>query len=157
MIHFMMILVNFGVFSLMLTDTRTEPRTDGRTNGRTDGPSYRDARTHLKIILFKCNYNSSHRYFRLKQKIFILFMKFFRIVKSFFLLLFSACDEAWVEQIWLNTDVFWRFALNCPKSGIIACSWCFFSPRYCFSHKFTLYDQQTDGRTHRLVEMRERT
>ena len=54
MIHFMMILVNFGVFALMLTDIRTEPRTDGptdgQTNGRTDIPSYRDARTHLKII-----------------------------------------------------------------------------------------------------------
>ena len=35
MIHFMMILVNFGGFSLMLTDIRTEPRTDGRTDGQT--------------------------------------------------------------------------------------------------------------------------
>ena len=50
MIHFMMILVNFGVFSLMLTDIRTEPRTDQRTDGRTDRPSYRDARTHLKTL-----------------------------------------------------------------------------------------------------------
>ena len=24
--------------------------TDGRTDGRTDGPSYRDARTHLKMM-----------------------------------------------------------------------------------------------------------
>ena len=36
MIHFMMILVNFGVFSLMLTDIRTDQRTDGPTDGRTD-------------------------------------------------------------------------------------------------------------------------
>ena len=27
-------------------------RTDGRTDGRTDRPSYRDARTHLKIAVF---------------------------------------------------------------------------------------------------------
>ena len=35
MIHFMMILVNFGVFSLMLTDIRT------------DTTPYRDAKSHL--------------------------------------------------------------------------------------------------------------
>ena len=28
---------------------RTDGPTDGRTDGRTDRPSYRDARTHLKI------------------------------------------------------------------------------------------------------------
>ena len=38
MIHFMMILVNFGVFSLMLTDIRT----DGPTDWQMDRPSYRD-------------------------------------------------------------------------------------------------------------------
>ena len=36
------------------TDGHTYIRTDGRTyirtDGRTDGPSYRDARTHLKMI-----------------------------------------------------------------------------------------------------------
>ena len=37
MIHFMMILVNFGVFSLMLTDIRNHGRTDQRTDGPTDG------------------------------------------------------------------------------------------------------------------------
>ena len=36
MIHFQMILADFSVFSLMVTD------------GHTDRPSYRDARTHLK-------------------------------------------------------------------------------------------------------------
>ena len=35
-----MILGNFSVFSLMITDIRTD--------GRKDRPSYRDARTHLK-------------------------------------------------------------------------------------------------------------
>ena len=39
MIHFMTILGDFGVFSLMLTDRTTD--------GRTDRASYRDARTHL--------------------------------------------------------------------------------------------------------------
>ena len=52
MIHFLMILADFGVFSLMLTDGHTDGRTYGRTYGhtdiRTDRPSYRDARTHLK-------------------------------------------------------------------------------------------------------------
>jgi len=33
------------------TDGRTDGRTEGRTDGRTDTPSYRDARTHLKINL----------------------------------------------------------------------------------------------------------
>ena len=32
-----------------ITDQPTDRRTDGRTDGRTDRPSYRDARTHLKI------------------------------------------------------------------------------------------------------------
>ena len=44
-IHFLIILGDFGVFSLMLTDGTT----DGRTDGLTDRASYRDARTHLKI------------------------------------------------------------------------------------------------------------
>ena len=35
MTHFLMILVDFGVFSLMLTDPRTDPRTDGPTDGQT--------------------------------------------------------------------------------------------------------------------------
>ena len=35
-----------GIFEVGLTDIRT----DGRTDGRTDRPSYRDARTHLKMI-----------------------------------------------------------------------------------------------------------
>ena len=48
MTHFMMILGDFGVFSLMLTDGTTDGTTDGRTDIRTDRPSYRDARTHLK-------------------------------------------------------------------------------------------------------------
>ena len=51
-IHFLMILANFGVFSLMVTDGRTYGHTDTRTYGHkdiwTDRPSYRDARTHLK-------------------------------------------------------------------------------------------------------------
>ena len=34
------------------TDERTDGQTDGRTNVRTDRPSYRDARTHLKISIF---------------------------------------------------------------------------------------------------------
>ena len=46
MIHFLMILADFGVFSLMVTDGHT----DGRTDIRTDRPSYRDARTHLKRV-----------------------------------------------------------------------------------------------------------
>ena len=33
------------------TDGRTDRQTDQRTDGRTDIPSYRDARTHLKIDL----------------------------------------------------------------------------------------------------------
>ena len=44
MIHFLMILADFVVFSLMVTDGRTY----GRTDIRTDRSSYRDARTHLK-------------------------------------------------------------------------------------------------------------
>ena len=35
-----------GIFEVGLTDGRTDIRTDGRT----DRPSYRDARTHLKMI-----------------------------------------------------------------------------------------------------------
>ena len=35
----------FGGFWFRVTALRT----DGRTDGRTDRPSYRDARTHLKI------------------------------------------------------------------------------------------------------------
>ena len=45
MIHFLMILGDFGGFFKMLTDIQTH----GRTNGWTDRPSYRDARTHLKM------------------------------------------------------------------------------------------------------------
>ena len=37
MIHFLMILADFGVFSLMVTDGRTYGHTDGRTYGHTDG------------------------------------------------------------------------------------------------------------------------
>ena len=47
MIHFLMILADFGGFSLMVTDGRTGIRTDIRM----DRPSYRDARTHLKNAL----------------------------------------------------------------------------------------------------------
>ena len=36
MIHFLKISGHFGVFSLMLTDGRTDIRTRGRTYGRTD-------------------------------------------------------------------------------------------------------------------------
>ena len=42
-IHFLMILGDFGVFFL-----NANGRTDGRTDIRTDRPFYRDARTHLK-------------------------------------------------------------------------------------------------------------
>ena len=42
MIHFLMILVDFGVFSLVLTDGHTDGHTDGRTDGRTDRLFYRD-------------------------------------------------------------------------------------------------------------------
>ena len=45
-IHFLMIFANFGVFSLMVTDGRT----NGHTDGRMDRPSYRDARAHLKML-----------------------------------------------------------------------------------------------------------
>ena len=38
-------------FRTGVTDLRTDGPTDGRTDGRTDRPSYRDARTHLKIPL----------------------------------------------------------------------------------------------------------
>ena len=34
----------------------TDRPTDGRTDGRTDRPSYRDARTHLKIGCHPSNY-----------------------------------------------------------------------------------------------------
>ena len=37
MIHFLMILANFGVFSLLVTDGRIYGWTDGRTDGHTDG------------------------------------------------------------------------------------------------------------------------
>ena len=40
----------YQCFELMLTDGRTDGHTDGHTDGRTDKPSYRDARTHLKMI-----------------------------------------------------------------------------------------------------------
>ena len=36
MIHFLMILAYFAVFSLMVTDGRMDGRTDGHTDGRTD-------------------------------------------------------------------------------------------------------------------------
>ena len=57
MIHFLMILADFGVFSLMVMDGHTDGRTDGHTDGhthiRTDRLiSNRDARTHLKIVIF---------------------------------------------------------------------------------------------------------
>ena len=45
MIHFPMISGNFGGFFRMLTDIWMDIRTDIRT----DRPSYRDARTHLKM------------------------------------------------------------------------------------------------------------
>ena len=35
------------------TNHPTDGPTDGPTNGRTDRPSYRDARTHLKITKLK--------------------------------------------------------------------------------------------------------
>ena len=35
MIHFLMILANFGVFSLMVTDGHTDGRMDIRTDGQT--------------------------------------------------------------------------------------------------------------------------
>ena len=37
MIYFLMILVDFGVFSLMLTDGHMDPRTDIWTDGHTVG------------------------------------------------------------------------------------------------------------------------
>ena len=44
MIHFLMILADFGVFSLMVTDGHTDGRTYGhtdiRTYGHTDGRTY---------------------------------------------------------------------------------------------------------------------
>ena len=40
-----------------ITDGRTDGPTDGPTDRRTDGPSYRDARTHLKIIFMADRYN----------------------------------------------------------------------------------------------------
>ena len=49
MIHFLMILVDFGVFSLIVTEGHTDIWTNGHTDIRTDRPSYRDARTHLKM------------------------------------------------------------------------------------------------------------
>ena len=36
-------------FCTGVTDRPTDRRTDGPTDGRTDKPSYRDARTHLKV------------------------------------------------------------------------------------------------------------
>ena len=36
MVHFLMILADFGVFSLMVTDGHTDGHTDIRTYGRTD-------------------------------------------------------------------------------------------------------------------------
>ena len=39
----------FLVFYESVTHGPTDGRTDGPTDGRTDRPSYRDARTHLKI------------------------------------------------------------------------------------------------------------
>jgi len=44
MIHFLMILADFGGVSLMVTDGRTDIRTDGRTDIRTYG--HTDIRTY---------------------------------------------------------------------------------------------------------------
>ena len=38
------------------TDRRTDQRTDRQTDRRTDRPSYRDARTHLKMLLAGKNF-----------------------------------------------------------------------------------------------------
>ena len=51
---------NYAFLSLFTKALRTDGRpdgltdgpTDGPTDGRTDTPSYRDARTHLKIHVF---------------------------------------------------------------------------------------------------------
>ena len=41
---------HFPTFHKSVTDRRTDGPTDGRTDGPTDIPSYRDARTHLRIL-----------------------------------------------------------------------------------------------------------
>ena len=41
----------FCYFDESVNDRQTDGWTDGWTDGRTDRPSYRDARSHLKIIL----------------------------------------------------------------------------------------------------------
>ena len=43
-------MLHFSTFHKSVTDGRTDGRTDRRTDGPTDIPSYRDARTHLKIM-----------------------------------------------------------------------------------------------------------
>ena len=44
-----------------MTDRPTNGRTDGRTDQRMDTPSYRDARTHLKMT-DSVNFNSASTY-----------------------------------------------------------------------------------------------
>ena len=46
------------------TDGRTDRRTDGQTDGRTNRPSYRDARTHLKMKTRQMRFPQIQRRFR---------------------------------------------------------------------------------------------
>ena len=67
-------IIDFPVFNESVTDGPTDGRTDGPTDRRTDRPSYRDARTHLKIWIIgamklKCLPGVKVSFIRLKNKI----------------------------------------------------------------------------------------
>ena len=86
----------------LVCDTWTDGRKDGRTDGRTDAPSYRDARTHLKGIIY--NFTSCP----------LLFV-------SNVLRLFSSLHHLTVvpgrrdRNYWVHTDV--EFAQSYPPFG----------------------------------------
>ena len=91
----------------LVCDGRTDRPTDGLTDGRTDAPSYRDARTHLKIN------DDSHKKMKLyiniqttemlHEIVFSVKLKYRHKCKSCFEISKMVLDERSVNVIYLAT------------------------------------------------------
>ena len=161
------------------TDGPTDGGTDGRRDRRTDTTSYTDAYSHQKRC-FKTNLFTSKK----KQKGCVCFCKVplddglsrERIPHLISHCLVQFWELEWIDnvrnwkQVWLSWDIRCILAI-CPGT----CRWTVFKMNFMFlvvfcsnsthlKQKFSpflseihlVYDGQTDGRTHALLEMRER-
>ena len=108
MIHFLMISGDFSVFSLMVMDIQTDIRTYGRTYGRTDRPSYRDARTHLKILKLQLNRTSqdtlSQRPSTFNPDGLVYTIDFSHMLQFFFLKWGCHWQNSCITRVWNRTS-----------------------------------------------------